>query len=77
MNDITLCKLLLADGADVNFLKTYNSHSSTPLISACLERRVKLIELFLQQPGIQVDKQDLHGYSALMVAAQEASMSVC
>ncbi|OBT63581.1 hypothetical protein VE03_07021 [Pseudogymnoascus sp. 23342-1-I1] len=63
-------KLLLENGiGDINAPESIEG--STPLIIAAKKGRLNILELLLQQEGIQVNQQDNHGCTAFLWAAIE------
>ena len=59
-------KALLAAGADVT---AANNEGITPLIAACSEGHVSVVELLLEHEGVDANARDKDGTSAVMAAA--------
>ena len=59
--DLVKCVEILIDhGANINATER---HKVTPLMFACKEKRLKIIQTLLQRPEIDVDLQDHRGWS--------------
>jgi ankyrin repeat protein len=64
---------LLEQGADCN---TVNQVGDTALIRACLYQQESVVNLLLQQPGIQLNTADHYGKTALHYAIDAESLSI-
>ena len=69
---LNFVKLLLEAGVSPNATNRY----STPFTSAAYQGNSALIALLLAQPEIRVDAADVDGYTALMWAADRASLDI-
>jgi ankyrin repeat protein len=69
---LELAKALLAAGVDVNATNRY----STPLTSAAYQDNRDLVALLLAQPRINVNLQDVDGYTGLMWASEHGSLEL-
>lgn len=73
---LEVAKLLLDRGADIN-AKTYSN--LTPLhflIRFSSSPEIEVIQEFIQA-GANLDVQDIHGYTPLMMAAEQGHLDVC
>lgn len=60
-DDLVKCvELLISHGANVNATER---HKVTPLMFACKEKRLKIVQTLLKRNEINIDLQDHHGWS--------------
>ena len=72
-NNLVLCKLLLKYHMDVN--KT-SALGVTPLICACQNQSVEIVQELLKIDGVKVNCQDIHGKTALFYAIERESIQI-
>ncbi|KZS11155.1 Ankyrin repeat [Daphnia magna] len=73
-DDLVKCvELLISHGANVNATER---HKVTPLMFACKEKRLKIVQTLLKRNEINIDLQDHHGWSALMWAADKGDGAI-
>ena len=66
-------KVLLEKGANPNQI---HEHGSTPLMVSVLEEQIEILPLLLAHPQILLDRQDLHGATALMYACRQGRINL-
>lgn len=72
-HDEATLKELLAKGNDPN---VRDKEGRTPLMHAVIEKGVPLVRILLEQGAVDVNAQDVRGYSALHFAAQDYSEDI-
>ena len=71
---LAMAKLLVEAGMDPN--GPQDPQSIPPIIMAAFRGNVKLVEYLLAQPKIEVDKRDIDGQTALLVAAKKGNARI-
>ena len=61
-------KVLIDAGGDIN---QANHQGSTPLYAASWEGDIEMVQLFLQQPNIELNTRNKYGKTALTKATEE------
>lgn len=73
-NNSTEIKRLIDTGADVNYM---DSNGMTPLMMAAYHSNLEAVELLITTPGIELNKIDKYGNTALMfVGVNNRSLEV-
>lgn len=73
--DVPTNKWLIEHGADVNLGSSLTG--TTPLQNAARRASEEITQLLLDQPGIEIDKTNQEGETALMIAASHKLLEVC
>lgn len=73
-DDLVKCvEILIANGANINATER---HKVTPLMFACKEKRLKIVQTLLKREEININLQDHRGWSALMWAADKGEGAI-
>ncbi|KAI1467938.1 WD40 repeat-like protein [Daldinia caldariorum] len=71
---IEVCKLLLENGADINY--RLGDHGRTPLHTAVKSERLEIVHLLLRQEQCLPDKYDKAGVSPFQYACREGNLAI-
>lgn len=63
-------EFLYAQGADLNFIYSFETQLVTPLMISALEGNVSMVDYLLEKPMVIINKKGTQGETALMYAAQ-------
>lgn len=72
-DDLVKCvEILIANGANINATER---HKVTPLMFACKEKRLKIVQTLLRREEINIDLQDHRGWSVSLLSTISHNIS--